>query len=352
MQTQRRHVTAYDMIRIIAAVLVVLGHSTYLTITTDMGGIDWKLPPQTAPVYNSAFFSGLRYLSAWVYRFHIPLFFMLSGSVYFLGRQYAFKDLLLKKTRRLIVPFVLCGLLFMIPLKTLGGYYAAADYFKINAAFLTGKEMGHLWFLTALFWCFIVFYGLKTLFKTALPVLACSLLLYLFHGRIPFHFFEFSFSMQYVLFFAAGYYFNKIEPFFEKSKYADIFCFAALLALNIADTRLHFLYPVFFIFAGCALIYSFAFTVCRLASGITQTPVFKKLLHHTMNIYLFHDPLMYLILYFFIKEDLLTLPWGCGAYFFLRTAGVIIISIFIGEILEKTVSYVQRNLYEKSTADH
>lgn len=352
MQTQKRHVTAYDMIRIIAALLVVLGHSTYLTITTEMGGIDWKLPPDVSPVYNSAFFSGLRYASAWVYRFHIPLFFMLSGSVYFLGRQYKFKELVLKKIRRLIVPFLLCGLLFMIPLKTIGGYYAASDYFKINAAFLTGKEMGHLWFLTSLLWCFLVFYGLKTLLKSGLPVLTVSLLLYLFHDKIPLHFFEFSFSMQYVVFFAAGYYFNKAEPFFEKNRYAALLCFLAFLTLNIADTRQHFLYPLFFAFAGCGLIYSFSFAVCRLTAGIADTAVFQKLLKHTMNIYLFHDPLMYLILYFFIREDLLILPWGCGAYFFLRTIGVIIISIFIGEVLERTVSLLQRRSHEKSTADH
>lgn len=352
MQTQKRHVTAYDMIRIIAAFLVVLGHSTYLTITTDFGGIDWKLPTGVSPVYNSVFFSGLRYLSAWVYRFHIPLFFMLSGSVYFLGQQYAFKELVFKKLRRLVVPFILCGLLFMIPLKTIGGYYSVQDYFKVNTAFLSGKEMGHLWFLTSLFWCFIVFYGLKALLRSALPVFAATLLLYLFHDRVAFHFFEFSFSMQYVLFFAAGYYFNKTEPFFEKSRYGAALCFLGLLILNIADTRLHFLPPVFFIFAGCGLVYSFAFALCRPAFAVADSAVFKKLVRHTMNIYLFHDPLMYLILYFFIKEDLLVFSWGCGAYFFLRTAGVIIFSVFIGEVLEKTISFLQRKIHEKSTVDH
>lgn len=45
----------------------------------------------------------------------------------------------------------------MIPLKLWGGFFDVRRIPEIAAAFLTGHESGHLWFLTALFWCFTVF---------------------------------------------------------------------------------------------------------------------------------------------------------------------------------------------------
>lgn len=97
MPNQKNHVAVYDVIRILAALLVVLGHSTYLTITTDHGGIDYSVPSNVSAVYGSGFFKTWLYLSAWVYRFHIPLFFMLAGSVLALSPIENFKTLLAKK---------------------------------------------------------------------------------------------------------------------------------------------------------------------------------------------------------------------------------------------------------------
>ncbi len=48
------------------------------------------------------------YLSAWIYTFHIPLFFFLSGCV-FNGQKYSFKEYFIRRFKSLIVPYFVLG---------------------------------------------------------------------------------------------------------------------------------------------------------------------------------------------------------------------------------------------------
>jgi len=166
MLPKNARIPVYDIIRLFTAALVVLGHSTYLTITTDHGGINYTF--ETAKgIFSSGFFKTWLYWSAWIYRFHIPLFFMLAGSVFALR----------PKT-------VLC--------------------------------------LTT-----------------------------------------------------------------------------ALIILNIADTKNHFLPPLFFMTAGALLIYFIALSCCVLLPEKSAASVVQKAADQTITVYPFHDPLMFVILAFF-----------------------------------------------------
>lgn len=341
MPNQKNHIAVYDVVRILAALLVVLGHSTYLTITTDHGGIDYAVPSNVSAVYGSGFFKTWLYLSAWVYRFHIPLFFMLAGSVLALNPIENFKTLLTKKTRRLLLPFFLTGLFFMIPLKLWGGFFDVRRIPEIAAAFLTGHESGHLWFLTALFWCFAVFFLLQKLLKKSVPVCLAAFLFYIFSSRLPQGYFDFAFSMRFLIFFAAGYYFDRVRPFFEKHPKTVFLLLPCLLILNIVDTQTHFLPAIGFMAAGCALFYNAAFCLALIFKKTTQTPFFRKTAGRTMEIYLFHDPLMIVVLYYCMQADLLTTPAGCWIYFFCRTAGVVLLSVLIGIVIERNFNRVK-----------
>ena len=53
----------YDWVRLIATIFVVIGHSAYLKIHTAHGGVDYILPTNISPVYNSQFLVYLRFLS-------------------------------------------------------------------------------------------------------------------------------------------------------------------------------------------------------------------------------------------------------------------------------------------------
>ena len=78
---QYRRETIYDWVRLIATIFVVVGHSAYLTMQTTYGGVEYILPQNLSIVYNFKIMDFFRYLSGWVYTFHMPLFFMLSGAV-------------------------------------------------------------------------------------------------------------------------------------------------------------------------------------------------------------------------------------------------------------------------------
>ena len=341
MTDKKQYKAAYDFIRILATLLVVWGHSTYLTITTNFGGIDYPVPQNVSEVYRQTFFSAWFYMSAWVYRFHIPLFFMLAGSVFAINPVNKFKDLVIKKTHRLLIPFFLTGLFFMIPLKTWGGFFDSNRLFEIVRAFLTGHESGHLWFLSSLFWCFIVFFLLKTCLKKDFLVFLSALLLYLFYTDLPEGFFDFGFSMQYLVFFVIGFLFDKAYSFFQEHTKLNFFLFPFLLVLNILDTQRHFLPAIGFMLAGCLLFYNIAFCLTALFERFAQTSVLKKIAKQTFNIYLFHDPLMIVILYFCMQAELLSTKAGCWTYFFCRTIGVVLLSVLIGIFIEKGSFYVK-----------
>lgn len=87
----------YDWIRLLATLFVVLGHSAYLEIKTTYGMVDYDLPLSLAPAYNGILLSFFRLLSSWVYGFHMPLFFFLSGSVLGIKPLKSFDDLYFQK---------------------------------------------------------------------------------------------------------------------------------------------------------------------------------------------------------------------------------------------------------------
>lgn len=334
-------IPVYDIVRLIAAALVVLGHSTYLTITTDFGDINYTFE-SAKDVFSSGFFKTWLYCSAWVYRFHIPLFFMLAGSAFALHPERKLKPLLIKKTRRLLIPFFLCGLFFMIPLKTLGNFFETTKTSEVITAFLTGHESGHLWFLPSLFWCFVVFFSLLKICKKPVFIIVSSLLFYLFHSTLPQGFFEFAFSMQYLIFFTMGFYFDKFRPALEKRPKTTLFLLAVLIFLNIFDTKLHFLPPLLFMTIGSFGVYFIALAFCLFFPKKTEPTFVKKAADQTMNVYLFHDPLMFVILALFAANQSWLSIAGGGIYFLCRTIGVIVMSVAIGYLIKKGKENVYR----------
>lgn len=73
-------VELYDWIRILATIFVVIGHATYINIATTYGGIDYMLPDNLSPTYNSSLFLSFRLLAFWVYSFPHAIIFLFIGS--------------------------------------------------------------------------------------------------------------------------------------------------------------------------------------------------------------------------------------------------------------------------------
>ena len=115
---------AYDILRVIATLLVVIGHCTYLTISTKYGGCDYSY------LDKSFVFKVVSKLTSFIYLFHMPLFIALSGALFAKsldrGRYASFMELLNKKAKRLVIPFIVVTLFYAVPIKFLSGYYNAS----------------------------------------------------------------------------------------------------------------------------------------------------------------------------------------------------------------------------------
>lgn len=161
-------VELYDWIRIIATLFVIVGHSVYLKITVAYGGVDYQLPANLSPTYYAPLLTFIREAHWIIVYFHMPLFFFLSGAVLGIKPITKFSKLIFSKIKRLIIPFFTVGIFYMFPVKYLGNFYTFDG--MINAILTIwrgglGYYDGHLWFLAALFWCFILFTILIHLLK-------------------------------------------------------------------------------------------------------------------------------------------------------------------------------------------
>ena len=115
-------------------------------------------------------------VDTWVYFFHMPLFFFLSGFV-FSGGKYDFKTFLKKKLRTLVLPYFTLGgaiFLFWCLLYALDGC-TAGDYLQMLKNFLVQEHFWTVWFLACLFLTELIYYGIhRALGKNPLAATAAS----------------------------------------------------------------------------------------------------------------------------------------------------------------------------------
>lgn len=154
------HLVLYDIIRACAMLLVVIGHSSYYTAgMTPFGGIDYVGAMRAAGVADTAVHQWADFIVGGIYTFHMRVFFALSGAVFYLRlQQGAYRGLgsfLRKKARRLLLPFFFVVTFYVVPLKALGGCWAGREHplrDMLVSQYLLSDQ--HLWFLLILFWGF------------------------------------------------------------------------------------------------------------------------------------------------------------------------------------------------------
>ncbi len=208
----RKRVTEYDILRVIATLLVVLGHATYLSHVSAYGGCDYL----TASSDPSLFHRAVSRLASFIYLFHMPLFMALSGAIFsrsFARKKYNFSMLLIEKGKRLLIPFFIVGALYAFPLKCLAGYYAHSNHlfrdFLLGQMFI--RDDTHLWFLPTLFAIYIICYLAETYWpghtRWKLCLMFCAYLLNRLlerHWQTP---------MEMTLWFYLGYQFENVRYF-------------------------------------------------------------------------------------------------------------------------------------------
>ena len=326
----------YDWVRLFATLFVVIGHSEYLSITTTYGGVSYALPTQISDSFYSMAFFIQHLLKSWVYGFHMPLFFMLSGAVFALKPLKSFECFLESKVKRLLVPYYVYGLIFMLPIKYVGHFYNEEAIGKAYKGFLIGIESGHLWFFLSLFWSMLIFYIIvKFLQKFKLDKLYLILFLSLFVSfashYILFDFGEIKKGLYYILYFAIGYCFEKKRKKIDWKLNYIFFVFLLLLGLEILNIKYHLLQWHVAVFMGCAFTFAMAYLCDKMFKNVSNSKIWDLVTRNLFYVYIFHDPLNYLILRIFFSSGYLNYGGGCIMYLLSRTLFVIVISIILGE---------------------
>lgn len=137
-----RPLNEYDYLKVIATILVVIGHSTILYNSSTHPEQDTSIP---------------QLITSGIYLFHMPLFMALSGAIYEVGRQRGkyleFSSFAFDKVKRLLIPYLFVGLCFLIP-ATIFWSTSNQDPLSVNKLLL-GHGCRHLWYLLALFEIFV-----------------------------------------------------------------------------------------------------------------------------------------------------------------------------------------------------
>lgn len=273
-------------LRALAIIFVVLGHSIILYKT------GWNY--YTTNV-NCNFLTNLCLL---IYLFHMPLFFSISGYLFIDKCQK--KDMLSivkNKFKRLIIPYIIIGILWVYPIKIISQYpkYLKNGFiYNIIMNIIIGKDNGHLWFLPALFTIFIISYLIEKYIKNSKIKFFLILLMFLLGHILNLSWF--SEALKYTLWFYFGYFVKK-QSFEYQIKYKNILIIFTLI----------FILAYFYTYNSNAYIsLGFKYMVCLTIIPLMYNMISNKKIkiienisNYSFGIYLFHSPLIYISFRYF-----------------------------------------------------
>lgn len=289
---QQKRLTRIGNIRALAILLVVSVHSIILY------SADWGL---YETIRQAPFLAWLEKLMAIP---PMPLFFSLSGYlfVYTHQKNQGFVQLAKKKLLRLIIPYFGIGLLYLLPIRLAVGYsgYKGNSIADLALKFLTANDVGHLWFLPALFLVFLLSEIILSLAehipvlkkKPGIVLLMAGVVLYLEGYRVGFGYGSLLSAFNYLMWFALGYCLNLYQEYVRKLyririvKWGLLLLNLLLLAYTLSASSVRVLISLslralFIINAYGAMPEK----TCSLVQRIDR---------NSFGIYLFHSPLIYI----------------------------------------------------------
>ena len=334
--------THYDLLRLILVICVVVGHGTFYTVSTMFGGIYYGRLMAENGIAQPIIYSYLDIITKFIYTFHMPAFVALSGSLYAFAQPRKFHEFFLKKFKRLIVPFIVVWIFWNIPIKFISSYYNGVSIPGIFLQMLMPSNV-YLWYLESLFFVFMIMYFLTKLNSNKQCIIvgfiwAVGLILYRWGYKYSF----LGNPLYWCGWFYVGY---KIEDIINTFKRYHIwngfkiiiwfiaYCVLFMLNLNYQNKFLDaFLNYLFFPFS---MIIILNFVVRKYSS---DSSIIRKLSDYGMGIYLYAEPLNYLILFWAFKN--LDLHFfgtniGCIVIYFLRIVITPIVAIIVVSALKK-----------------
>ena len=288
-----QRVKQIENIRAFAIFLVVFGHSIILYSSS------WDLYDTTVMA------PWLDYLKLIIDFIQMPLFFSISGYLFKFthSKNKGIVNLIVNKTKRLLVPYVGIGLLYLLPIRVLIEFesYRKIGINQIFEKFLYSNDVGHLWFLPALFLIFILSEMILSVVEN-IPVIkhtseiflcAVALILYLEGYRIGFGYPPLLGAYNYLIWFAGGYFLNVHNKTIQKLYNINLIKYA----LPIINIVMIYIYgnnhvDLNVLFVLCLKALSLV-NIYALASSKSNS-IICSIAKNSFGIYLLHSPLIYI----------------------------------------------------------
>lgn len=302
-KTNKSNLEFIDLMYVIGVLYVVIGHSTINYVS------DWGAP-------NLRESSIATLINSYVYSFHMPLFFFISGYVFryniHMGKYKEFKHFVLNKFNRLMIPFLFVGILFVSPINLILGNYNSNNF--ISATFndiLLGKSPSQLWYLEALFILFIIYYFLRkiidkyinNIFVNIVIICVFIFLRYIFDFGIGY--FMFDMALNYLLYFHLGY------ITLSKNILTNISYKKATILITTHFSFLIFSYfidtPINGLISSLLGIYAY-FSIAKIIiitfPNILKIKMLNVIRKNNLGIYLYHQQIILLLLQSYVFRSL------------------------------------------------
>lgn len=282
-----------DICRGFGIVLVVLAH----TFTPEVRGINQLIS-------NAHHF---------IYTFHMPLFFVISGYVYqnsYGNCTISAKEYLKKKSNRLLKPYVLYSIFIMMLINVMLSIPACRDFLQSTGLkhitllqaliqIVTGYVQWdiHIWFLYVLFVIVVVYYIIRPLMHNDKWILL--LILFFMYLAVILVIYPFETACgsicKYMPYFLLGVlYRNKEQEMEEANIFVYMIIYVIFFAVTWKISNSALLGKEIIVFAlnyGCGICGSM--TVIAIAKKYFENKdikLLKYLSDHSMSIYLYHQP--------------------------------------------------------------
>ena len=283
----------------------------------------------------------------------MPLFVFISGALFYKEcskEKIKIEDIINKKFKRLIIPYIAYGILYTIPMKLFARYYTlkVIPYAIINETLLGKNIIQHIWYLPTLFFITILFFIIYNCImkKDTKRLCIFLLILSLFCQEIEITFPGIKYLPILFIFFSLGAIFEenriKIEEKLKYKSFMFLFIICIIPLLYKLDETINIVYISSLI--NCILILSIivaiifiSYAICKV-KPIINSKIFKLINKYSFDIYILGDPLNYIVL---LLVSLLGLTHmyqtikGTIALILTRTIGIMIVTIIMSIIISK-----------------
>jgi fucose 4-O-acetylase-like acetyltransferase len=329
---EHNKLTHITLLKVIAITLVVLGHATR------------NIEAPNLHLFYPEYTSGIEvFIKKYIYSFHMPLFFWISGYVFYFThtkQQFSMISDFKKKVKRLIVPLYATSFLVLLPTMVLFGNLDVPIWKQV-LFMLQMNANDHLWFLKVLFLIFLIVIPLSFYIKrekTSILIII-TILLVLIHINITFPINELNITSKYLPYFILG----SITRKSNKEVNKNIILFTGILLFILHFTIFYFVNNTeYFKFINEYLVYITAiigiYSYYYLATFLSKIKLPTQLWDtiqiidkNSYSIYLFHIVFLYIVLYLYKYFEFESSLIRILTVFFLG----IIIPIYIQQFLSK-----------------